>query len=288
MAGDLLRIADGAIEVELFPAAGGRIHRIRAFGQDLIRTPPDPVAHLREPFAWGGYVMAPWCNRISTLPTPVGDRVVRVGPNFPDGSAIHGQVLAVPWAVGHDGSLSVRGGDDAWPWTYEVVERVTVADGHIRIGLTLTNLADVPMPGGIGLHPWFVRPLEVAIDASRVVASNLDPGADDEAVHGSLDLRTIGRPAIGLDATWLGVGSPAARLRWPGLGIEAALRIHADVPSCLAMANLEDPDAVAIEPETHAPQGLRRLLDGRAFGLRMLEPGGSLHLDIDLEIGRTG
>src|SRR5512146_356766 len=80
MSGHLVRLADGPIEVELLPAIGARLPRIRAFGRDLLRTPPDPASHRREPFSWGGYVMAPWCNRIPAVPTTVGDRVIRPRP----------------------------------------------------------------------------------------------------------------------------------------------------------------------------------------------------------------
>ncbi|TAJ99437.1 MAG: hypothetical protein EPO36_11930 [Chloroflexota bacterium] len=53
MPDELLRIADGSIEVELLPAVGGRIHRLRAFGHDVLRTPADLGFHRREPFGVG-------------------------------------------------------------------------------------------------------------------------------------------------------------------------------------------------------------------------------------------
>ncbi len=63
-----LRVADGPLEAVLLPEAGARLHRLRAFGHDLLRTPSDPVDHLRDPIVWGGYLMAPWCNRLAREP----------------------------------------------------------------------------------------------------------------------------------------------------------------------------------------------------------------------------
>ena len=47
-------------------------------------------------------------------------------------------------------------------------------------------------------------------------------------------------------------------------------------------------DAIAMEPETHAPQGLRRLLAGEPGGLTWVDPGRSLDLRIELAFRRLG
>ncbi|MDP9482071.1 MAG: hypothetical protein M3P84_02485, partial [Chloroflexota bacterium] len=104
---DELRISDGPIEVVALPQLGARIHRLRAFGHDLIRTPADPATHASDPFYWGGYVMAPWCNRIEAGPVRVDSHRVALGSNFSDGSAIHGQVYARPWDVVDGGTLRI-------------------------------------------------------------------------------------------------------------------------------------------------------------------------------------
>lgn len=58
----IITVANGPILAELLPDVGARLHRLRVFGQDLLRTPAEPAEHLRDPFRWGAYVMAPWCN----------------------------------------------------------------------------------------------------------------------------------------------------------------------------------------------------------------------------------
>ncbi|MBI2775705.1 MAG: hypothetical protein HYX57_00355 [Chloroflexi bacterium] len=279
--------AHGPIELELLPEIGARLHRLRAFGHDLLRTPDDPSAHLRDPFRWGAYVMAPWCNRIAATPMTVDGRLVALAPNFEDGTAIHGQVHSAPWTPGPDGSFSVHGGGDAWPWPYECRLRVAIVDAVVTLELSVTNLAQTPMPAGIGLHPWFRRPLDVRIDAAQVLPSNSDPAATIEPVSRSLDLRVMRPMPDDLDAAWLGLGDPPVELRWPTLGVVAAMRARSDAGLCLVAASPSGLDAVAIEPQTHAPHGLRRFLNGEPGGLVPLARHATMRLTMRLAFRRT-
>jgi aldose 1-epimerase len=283
----LLSVAGGPIEIELLPAVGGRLHRLRAFGQDLLRTPDDLADHTRDTFSWGGYVMAPWCNRIEAAPTAVGGELVDLPANFPDGTAIHGQVYAVPWRVGDDGPLRVRGGGDGWPWPYETTIQASIAGATLTIEQTLTNLGSGPMPGGLGIHPWFRGPLEIRVPAERVLTSNSDPDAPIEPVSGFLDLRELRRMPDDLDAAWLDPADPAVELAWPDLGIRATIRARSEAGVCVVAASPRALGAVAIEPQTHLPQGLRRYLRGEPGGLHAIAPGATLRLVIKLEFARA-
>ena len=284
---DELRLSDGAVEVVVLPGVGARLHRLRAFGHDLLRTPADPAEHLRDPFFWGAYVMAPWCGRIDARPVAVGSRRVSVASNFPDGSAIHGQVYARPWDVRGDGILGVAGGGDGWPWEYEVVLRIEVVDRSVRLGLRLANLSTDPMPAGLGIHPWFLRPVLVAVRGDAVYRSNAASARDPEPVAGPYDLRRVGQPAADLDATWTGLAEPPVELRWPFPGISATMRVVSPAIHVVA-ASPGYLDAIAVEPQTHAPQGLRRLLGGEPGGMTMLDPGGVLELSVELVCDRLG
>jgi aldose 1-epimerase len=284
----LLAIENDSIRVELLPRVGGRLHRLRVFGLDLLRTPDDPAEHGRDPFRWGAYVMAPWCNRMPAVPTEVDGQTVRVPSNFPDGTAIHGQVYDARWEVESDGSLSVTGGGEGWPWPYQCSLRISVSDSVLTIDQSLTNLADSPMPSGLGLHPWFRRPIGLRINADAVLPSNIDPEASVETASGPWDLRAMRAVPDDLDATWLAPGEPAVELAWPEIGVSAVMRVTSSAGVCIAVASPSSLDAVAIEPQTHAPQGLRRFLRGEPGGLHAIEPGGALRLTSELTFSRTG
>ena len=279
------RIGGGDLEIEVLPEIGARLHRVRAFGHELLRTPDDASQHREDPFFWGGYVMAPWCNRLEAAPIEVAGRRLALTSNFRDGTAIHGQVYARPWEELGDGRFRVTGGGDGWPWRYEVEATYRVEGAALGIDLAVTNLADDPMPAGIGIHPWFRRPLQVAIHAEAVYRSNAATTAEPERVSGSFDLRELGAMADDLDATWTGLTEPAVEIHWPDVGI--GMTMSSSSPSThIVAASPHEVDAVAIEPETHAPQALRRLLAGEPGALTMLESGATLRLTTTLAFSR--
>jgi aldose 1-epimerase len=278
---DEVVIADGPLEVVVLPEAGARLHRVRAFGHDIILAPDDPATHLADPFFWGSYVMAPWCNRIEARPTAIGTRTVDLASNFPDGTAIHGQVYLRPWTHAGVGRFAVSGGGDGWPWTYDVRQAITVDGTTLRIDLGLTNTSDDPMPAGMGIHPWFLRPVRVAVHADEYFADNLATEPRPAPVEGAYDLRTSAPMADDLDGTWTSVAEPPVELQWDELGLRATMRTQPPAPYIVA-ASPGRVGAVAVEPETHAPQAVRRLLGGEPGGLVMLPPGETLRLVIDL------
>ena len=278
---DEIVIADGPLEVTVLPEAGARIHRLRAFGHDVILTPADPAQHLADPFFWGSYVMAPWCNRIEARPTRIGAREIDLASNFPDGTAIHGQVYVRPWTYAGDGTFRISGGGDGWPWTYDVRMQIDVHDATLRIDLNLTNTSTDPMPAGMGIHPWFLKPVRVLVRADTFFADNLATERDPAPVEGRFDLRRPAAMADGLDGTWASLGDPPVEFAWDELGIRATMRTTPAVPYIVA-ASPGNIDAVAVEPETHAPQAVRRLLGDEPGGLSMLPPGETLAMAIDL------
>lgn len=282
-----IRYADGPVEMVVLPGAGARIHSLRVFGHELLRSPADPVQHLADPFFWGAYVMAPWGGRIDATPTKVAGRTVDPVANFPDGTAIHGQVYGRPWQVDPDGSLRCIVDGPGWPWPYAVTLRVAVSDPDLTIDLGLTNRADGPMPAGLGLHPWFRRPLDVEIAAGSVFTSNTRSTAQPEPVAGRHDLRSLGPIPDDLDATWADITDPAVTLRWPEVGVQATMRIEAPTVFVVA-ASPSALDAVAVEPQTHAPQGLRRVIADEPGALAVLDPGQRLVLRVALTFERFG
>lgn len=284
--GELVRIAGGPLEVEILPAVGARLHRLRAFGHDLLRTPDDLRPHRDDPYFYGSYPMAPWCNRVVAGPVSVAGRLVDLPATFPDGTAIHGRVARQAWMQAEDGRFRIEGGGDGWPWRYEVEQRIRIDGARLELGLRLTNRSDEPMPGGIGFHPWFRRPVRVAIAAASVHRSNLATDAEPVRVAGRYDRHALEEMPEGLDSTWTDLAEPPVVLEWPAAGIRATMTV--DAPSrFIVAATLPGTDAVAVEPQTHAPDGIRRLLAGEPGGLALIPPHASLELVVGLAFERT-
>jgi aldose 1-epimerase len=274
------------VELVVLPGIGARIHRLRVDGVDLLRTPADPASHRDDPFFWGAYVMAPWCNRAPAQAFDVAGRTVRLASNFPDGSAIHGLVHARAWETRADGSLriAVAEGDGGWPWAFEVTARPAVDGRTVSLDYELTNRSGSPMPAGIGLHPWFVPPLAVGVPAQSVYPTNTASPRTPNPVAGTLDLREPANPPRGVDATWSDLATRTIDLAWPRLGLTAHLDVDA-ARVCVAIAAPADLGAVAVEPQTHAPDGLRRLAEGEPDAVMLLDPATPLRLGVRLAFG---
>lgn len=272
---DLVRLGAEDLLVEVLPGVGARIHRIRVGGVDILRTPDDPARHVREPWFWGSYPLAPWCNRLPVGPGHAAGRAIDLPSNFPDGTAIHGQVAEAAWSDDGGGRFSIRAGGDGWPWPYEVVQTLDAAGSSVELTLAVTNLGDGPMPAGLGIHPWFRDPVDVTIRAASVHPSNLDPSPIPEPVSGELDGRTPGPLPVGVDAAWTDLDDPPVELRWPADRLRATMTASPNARYVVA-AHLAGIDATAVEPNTHAPAGLRRLALGEPGGLELIDPGATL------------
>jgi aldose 1-epimerase len=283
---ELIRLGDGPIEIEVVPAIGARLHRLRVFGHDLLRTPDDLRPHRDDPYFYGSYPMAPWCNRVAATRTEVGGRTVDLPATFPDGTAIPGQVARRAWQVVGDGRFRIEGGGDGWPWAYAVDQEIRIAGGRLELALRLTNRSDEAMPGGIGFHPWFRRPVRVAIAAASVHPSNLATEPLPVPVSGPYNRHRLDEMPDGLDATWTDLSEPPVVLEWPAARIRATMTLDAPTRFIVA-ASLAGTDAVAVEPQTHAPDAIRRLLGGEPGGLALIPPGQSLDLVARLDFERT-
>lgn len=289
-AGGTLTLRSDELEVAILPAAGGRIHRIRAFGEGVLRTPDDPATHEAEPFFWGAYVMAPWCNRARPGPMRVAGRQVDLEANFPDGSAIHGLVSSATWDRLGDAVLAIRvEAGTSWPWAFEVRQAASLDGSALTLDYRLTNLdPELPMPAGLGLHPWFRRPLELRVPARLAYPTNTGSPPEPVPVAGDLDLGSARHPAAGIDATLARLTEPVIDLVWPDLGIRARLAVETDAGAALvAVATPPDLDAVAVEPQTHGPDPLRRLALGEPDPPALLAPGASVRLALRLSFARV-
>lgn len=282
---EVVRLGDGAVQVEILPGFGARLHRLRVDGHDLIRTPADPAVHVADPYFWGSYPMAPWCNRIAAGRTRVAGRDLDLPATFPDGTAIHGQVSQAAWAPLGEGAWRIEAGGDGWPWRYAVEQRIGAAGRRFELELALTNLSDEPMPAGLGIHPWFRRPVEVAIAAASSHGSNFASSPDPAPVTGELDRRSLAPLPDGLDATWTALSAPPVVLRWPDVGIRATLDASSEAGYIVAASPAEI-DAVAVEPQTHAPAGIRRLIAGEPGALVLLPPGETIRMAVAISFER--
>lgn len=181
MTGDVL-LRSGSTVVTVAVAAGGRIARIVAEGEELLIEPQaDPTS-----IEWGVYPMAPWAGRIrhgrfQFLGTD--HQLVLNRQDGPDSDpdrrhAMHGTVYSRPWIVDelNVDSISLSCPVDvtllpgaepsdvqvqaSWPFPGTARHTIRVEDRTVRCELSVHPSAG-PMPIEIGWHPWFRKPTHV-------------------------------------------------------------------------------------------------------------------------------
>lgn len=157
-AGPILRLAKGAVEVDLAPTAGGRIAQIRVDGIAQLIGPGDGWPAT---IAWGCYPMVPWAGRLREGRFRFEDRGWSLPVNL-QSHAIHGVGFALPWRVdaqaGDRALLSLAlPTDERWPFGGIARQSFLIEAHRVRLGLSVQAGARA-MPAVIGWHPWFRKP----------------------------------------------------------------------------------------------------------------------------------
>jgi aldose 1-epimerase len=230
------------VEVVLDPGAGGRIAALRVDGLDLI------VPEESGPLAWGAYPMVPWAGRLRDGTFDFRGEGIEVERTMPP-NAIHGTALRKAWRVtradANSATLEVDLAPE-WPFGGRAVHRVELGSESLRSTLEV-HAGDRPMPAIVGWHPWFPRrlargsELELAFHPAGMLVRGPDGIPTGE---------TTASPPGPWDDAFVGLRRPP-RLRWPGA---MELEIRAEGPFWVVYT--EQPDAIAVEPQTGPPNGL--------------------------------
>ena len=159
--GPLLRIGEGALQVEIAAAAGGRIAQIRFDGVEQLIGPED---HLPDAIAWGCYPMLPWAGRIRHGRFAFAGRDWQLPVNM-GAHAIHGVSMWLPWQVASHAARRLELSlelprDHRWPFGGSARQTLEVDDGTLAMTLEL-HAGEQAMPATIGWHPWFRKPARV-------------------------------------------------------------------------------------------------------------------------------
>ncbi len=263
--------------------AGVRTFEVRARGEwcDVWRRGPESPAHFNE---LGNYILAPWCNRIDGAQFEFDEKVRVLRPNWPDGTAIHGDVHHRAWRLTDRSPVSARcevlvdTRDRNWPWPFAAAARYELGERELMIGLTLTNLGGSPMPAGMGLHPFWMKSLGGADERALVTmpVSGRYPCERVMAVGPSVVEGLCERLAQGteideeLDDVFSGF--TGAEIDWKASGVKVRMTAHRELAHSVIF-NEKDKDWFCLEPVSMVNNAfaLRKLVPGT--GVRVVKPG---------------
>ena len=235
------------------------------------------------------YVLAPWSNRLEHATLSFGGQSYPLRSDWPDGSAIHGDVKTASCVLLDRSPLSVRLECDRrnaasrnWPWRYSCTIRYQLDGPSVQIEVTVINRDTLPMPAGLGLHPFFATRLNGSPAAriylntqGRYPCVGMLPQGPATMDALATQLRQSWQVAPGIDDIFRLDGPFEAVIDWPGV-LRAELEGNqiAQHAVIFSGADEEAPPFFCLEPVTHVNNGMLLAAQGwRDTGVVILAPG---------------
>ena len=291
MPSDTLTLSSPHLELQLSPSIGGAISRLAylAAGNatSILRDSHTPLENV---LGAASFPLVPYVNRVRDGSFIFRGQSVSMAPNMAgDPSPLHGHGWLNPWSVEEASEsravLSYRHAPDEWPWSYEARQEFRIEEAVLWIGLTCRNTSGEPMPCGLGQHPYFPCSASTLIETGVTHAWTVDEQVlpvEKVPASGRYDLSN--RLICGQDLD-NGFGG------WSG-------RAHMDDPAWpfeLELSSLQarffqiySPASGGIfvaEPVSHANAAMNAPeADWPELGLRVLDPGEEMRLDMRLEV----
>ena len=280
----MIALRRGDWRLVLRPEIGGAISSLSRDGQDILRPMPEGSTKVLDASC---FPLTPWANRIAGGAFVFEEQEISlpVLPAFAP-HALHGDGWLNAWTVEASDDASVTlvhlHEAGAWPWAYEARQVFSLRDEGLTLELSMTNLSDRTMPGGLGLHPYFPVTDETRLrfDAAQVwgggadeVPTTLLPVSD--IFDWSSGPRVVEAPFV--DNAYVGGG--AAVLTEPGQTTKVTASDNASWRHIFAPGG----DFCCIEPVTHRPNAAKAP-EGEASGWTVLAPGESLSMWMDVSV----
>ncbi|MEH6696319.1 MAG: aldose 1-epimerase [Hyphomonas sp.] len=280
----VVRISAHGYDVEIDAARGGRLVSATFEGVDVLRR--DLTSGPSSALESACFPLVPFSNRIREGRFTFEGHSYQLAANWDgDEHVIHGEGWQQAWEIValEDARAVLRlKGTTAWPWSYECLQEISIGETGIVLALTLRNTSAVPMPAGLGFHPYFphTASTELQFDAQRIW-----PPLGETALAPQVPDRTnsfsVMRPVSDcvLDHCFEG-WSGTARILQPDMGLEVTLTASRSAAYCVVYTPAGEP-YFCFEPVSHCT-GAFEADEIAEAGLKVLQPGESLGLSLTL------
>lgn len=299
---ELIELRAGRRRVLIAPHIGGAIaafYDLGVEGETAETAENKPIHWLRpasaqalaqrDPLGMASFPLLPYCNRIRDARFVFDNQQIDLSRDEnPFDHALHGHAWRRPWRVGMTRSnaielhLNHEPSDEPahnWPYRYEATQRIELdAAGDLSVTLSIRNLADQPMPYGMGHHPYYPRTpatrIHTNVRAMWHATADLLPtflGAHPSVVRLA---SPEGMPADAFDldnnfAGWSGL----ATIEWPDENRSVTLTADASFGHMVLYAPAAHPDLLCVEPVTNTVDFLNLDAPREDVGGGVLMPG---------------
>jgi aldose 1-epimerase len=282
-------LTHGDCALELRPEIGGSVARFTWRGRDVLRPASADATH---PFDMACFPLVPFANRIAGGAfTFEGKRVQLPHTDGRLPHALHGDGWLVPWQVTSSSedraALRFEHRAAEWPWRYAAEQSFKLAEDALIISLAATNLAADAMPVSAGFHPYFPRTQDTrfraAVGGVWLVNASLIP-----SLHvPQQDLYDISDAMVGtapfVDNCYTGF-TGAAWIEMPEHDLAVALNASEHLRFLHVYLPTEESYFCA-EPVSAMPDAFNRPEPHSKTGLRVLAPGDTLTVSMQLRVG---
>jgi len=157
---NVIKLTTDRLKLDLLPELGGRINKLVFNEFDIFH--PLQIQDIKpiQSYKGGCFSLVPFSNRIKNSRFNFNQFEYILTKNDPP-NAIHGHAYLGKWNVlkKTDSSAVIvykhLANNFGWPWSYEVVQTITLEDNNITFLLEILNKSNNPMPIGFGIHPYF-------------------------------------------------------------------------------------------------------------------------------------
>jgi aldose 1-epimerase len=233
----VLELSNGELTATVRPEMGGSITAFRIqHGEgavDLLRPASAQAVAGNNALDSSSYPLVPYSNRIENGLLRFGGQTWRSGRTFPDHPhTLHGHGYKSAWAVDDaapsSGALSFEYEGPDFPGVYRAVQVFTLSERSLSVEISVKNTGRVPMPAGLGFHPFFPKPedtqLEISLGGVWLMAANDGIPTERVPVPPEWDfsrMREIGD--LVLDHCFTDWESRRAVIAWPSRGLRTTL-----------------------------------------------------------------
>jgi len=285
-----IRLTCGKLSATVAPQVGGSLAAFDANGQAMMRR-ADEQAH--DPLAMACYPLLPFVGRIAFGHFHFGGRDIVLNSHpLTSPHALHGEGWQHPWCVIEESETHARLGfthhENAgygWPWNFEACETFTLDETSLTIALEIENTSGLPMPAGLGLHPFFEARLDARLTGDLPYIWETAPDTlptnrkEVTAVRNFKQGRRIA--PLTLDHCF-SEGAGALDIEWEGRAL--SLRIHRGEAPHTVIYTPQEYDFFCVEPVTHIPNAVNRQEPKEVTGVKILAPGEKMQLTSKFEV----
>ncbi len=290
---DILSLTDGGFSAAVSPAAGGTLLYWRKNGDDLMRPALSGAVERRAADETAMFPLVPYSNRIRGgyfIYWGIRRTVPKNHPVVAD--PLHGEGWQTAWDVVETTRNAAKlafdhNGKSGFPFAYKAEQEFALDGGSLTVSLTLTNKGGIPMPCGLGWHPFFPKD-----DDTVVTFKNKNVWAHESAPPRERPIKTPAEwqfdkglkiSQLELD-TCFGGFDGKAEIVWPARKRKINMTAYSDFGHVVVWSPAGR-DFFCVEPVTNATDAFNLASRGIAgTGIKTLDPDESLTETLTLTV----